>query len=146
MACLLVIQIEIQAVWCLINFFLQPRFAYKVGDGVCDQVLNTAECCYDGSDCKTFASECSQCPRNFLRILRVHKGKCLPSFNTPQCCYSLGACSNINECQYSAKLPLVQKYIQVCAYCICMILKIHKFPSVRVHWLSMKGRYHLRIF
>ena len=118
--CLLVIQIEIQAVWCLINFFLQPRFAYKVGDGVCDQLLNNPKCCYDGNDCKSFASECSQCPRDFVRILRLHKGKCLPSFNTPQCCYSLGACSNINECRYSAKLPLVQKYTQVCAYCIGM--------------------------
>ena len=105
------------------HFFLQPRFAYKVGDGVCDPILNNAECCYDGNDCKTFASECSQCPRNFLRILRVHKGKCLPSFNTPQCCYSLGACSNINECHYSAKLPLVQNYIQVCAYCIHCCMK-----------------------
>ena len=127
MACLLVIQIEIQAVWCLINFFLQPRFAYKVGDGVCDQVLNTAECCYDGNDCKSFASECSQCPRNFVRILRLHKGKCLPSFNTPQCCYSLGACSNINECQYSAKLPLVQKYIQVCASNIQQLISEYLF-------------------
>ena len=102
--------------WCLINFLLQPRFAYKVGDGVCDQILNTADCCYDGNDCKSFASECSQCPRNFVNILRLHKGKCLPSFNTPQCCYSLGACSNINECRHSAKLPLVQKHAQVCAY------------------------------
>jgi hypothetical protein len=118
-------------------FFFQPRFAYKVGDGVCDQLLNTAECCYDGNDCKIFAEECSQCPRDFVRILRLHKGKCLPSFNTPQCCYSLGACSNsINECLYSAKLPLIQKNLQVCAYCICKIFQIyiHKVPSVRVHW------------
>ena len=114
-------------VWYLINFFLQPRFSYKVGDGVCDQLLNNAECCYDGNDCKSFASECSQCPRDFVRILRLHKGKCLPSFNTPQCCYSLGACSNINECSYSAKLPLVQKYTQVCAYCICMTFKNTQF-------------------
>ena len=99
--------------WCLINFLLQPRFAYKVGDGVCDQVLNNVKCCYDGNDCESFASECTQCPRDFVKILRLHKGKCLPSFNTPQCCYSLGACSNINECRYSAKLPLVHKFAEV---------------------------------
>ena len=92
------------------------KFSYKIGDGICDQVLNNNECCYDGNDCKAVDSECPQCPKDYLAIIRRHRGKCLPSFNTDLCCYSLGACpesKDIYNCDSSARISFLEEHSQV---------------------------------
>jgi hypothetical protein len=57
-----------------------------LGDGVCQVITNTPECCYDGGDC----FECPTCTDN-----RVNDGICDEDlFTEKKCCFDVGDCSS----------------------------------------------------
>ena len=63
-----------------------------LGDGVCNQALNHAECYYDGWDCKLSACQTCNLPIYMGESQRLGNGICDAAYNTLACCYDLGDC------------------------------------------------------
>ena len=66
---------------------------FTLGNGYCDTVFNTRECCWDGGDCILTES----CPTCNLAINATYGDAiCDPYYNTAECCFDDGDCSNVS--------------------------------------------------
>ncbi len=71
---------------------------YLLGNGVCNQFLNNAECDYDDGDCEHFNKEYPDCVANFNDVV--------PSFVGDGVCH--GGNYNIKECGFDGGDCLVE--------------------------------------
>ena len=65
------------------------RYNDFIGDGICDDVLNHEECCYDSSDCDNHMNCTLNCPYNTKFL---GDGACDKFLAIPECCYDNGDC------------------------------------------------------
>ena len=65
------------------------RYNEFISDGVCDDVLNHEECCFDGQDCQNRLNCTLNCPMNTKYL---GDGVCDMFLATPECCYDAGDC------------------------------------------------------
>jgi hypothetical protein len=68
-----------------------------MGDGVCNKLFNTPQCCFDGGDCPQ--SICSSCNVYSLDgIAAIANQICDEHYNTRSCCFDGGDCA-VNDVQ-----------------------------------------------
>jgi hypothetical protein len=83
--------------WRREEFTHFERFlVYEMGNGVCSNLLNTPECCYDGGDC-IFPKPRVYCPMcNWEITLAFGDFVCDEKYNHKDCCFDEGDCFNVS--------------------------------------------------
>ena len=67
-----------------------------IGDKICNQMLNSYECYFDGWDCRhTLCSSCAV--QGYMVGQRLANGVCDEAFNTLACCYDGGDCKTSDD-------------------------------------------------
>ena len=84
--------------WRLQDLKYFERFLlYEMGNGVCSNLLNTPECCFDGGDC-IFPKPRVYCPMcNWEITLAFGDFVCDEKYNTKECCFDEGDCFNVSQ-------------------------------------------------
>ena len=77
--------------------YLEKFLLYEMGNGVCSNLLNTPECCFDGGDC-IFPKPRVYCPMcNWEITLAFGDFLCDAKYNTKECCFDEGDCFNVSQ-------------------------------------------------
>ena len=84
--------------WRIFELKYFERFLlYEMGNGVCSNLLNTPECCFDGGDC-IFPKPRVYCPMcNWEITLAFGDFVCDEKYNTKECCFDEGDCFNVGQ-------------------------------------------------
>ena len=77
--------------------YFEKFLLYEMGNGVCSNLLNTPECCFDGGDC-IFPKPRVYCPMcNWEITLAFGDMVCDEKYNTKECCFDEGDCFNVSQ-------------------------------------------------
>ena len=83
------------------------QYSKHLSDGICDDVLNHEECCFDGNDCQYQLNCTLNCPYDTRHL---GDGICdLFLKDKPECCLDAGDCTEI---KLPSKSVPIQKKLQ----------------------------------